>query len=1046
MNADDEEELLRSVALQNASAILFARKRAEQDLVEAKERAERLAAELRAAVRIAQLGADVAKALTGIEPMADLLRTCVEAIVRHVDAALARIWTVTSDGDVLELRASAGLYTHLNGPHARVPVGAFKIGRIAEERAPHLTNDVQHDPRVSDKAWAVREGLTGFAGYPLLVQDRLVGVVAMFSRAALTPESLDALASVADIVALGIERRRADALRADTELRKSSILEAAMDCIIAIDSDGCITEFNPAAEQQLQYKREDVLGKEMAALIIPPAHRERHREGMKRYIATGQGVVLGRRIEISALRADGSEFPVELSIMPMTVGGSLAFTGYLRDITDRRTAEAERAELLAREQMAQASLATTLKSIGDAVISTDQNAVVTFMNPVAEALTGWSLQDALGRPLREVFRIVDDRTRKEVESPADQVLRDGAVVGLASHTVLLSRDGRTIPIDDSGAPIRDEQGTPTGVVLVFRDVTQQKAAADRKEFLTEATPALASVLDVRWTLSRLAQLAVPKLADWCAVDMLADDGVRIEQVAVAHVDPTKIAWAESVRQKYPVAPDAKWGTPNVIRTGQSEIHPDVPDELLAASAVDAEHLRILRELHVSSAMTVPLLVRGRVLGAITLIFTDSGRHHTNDDREFAEEFARRAAIAVDNARLYESEQSARRNADVANRAKDDFLATVSHELRTPLNAMLGWTRMLRTGVLAPEKHNRALETIERNAVTQAQLIEDLLDVSRIISGKLLLDVQSVDLARIVEHAIDALRLASEAKKIALVTRVSDDATPIMGDPHRLQQVVWNLLSNAIKFTPESGHIELTVERVGATLKVAVTDSGRGIAADFLPHVFERFRQADGATTRSYGGLGLGLAISRHIVELHGGSIAVHSEGEGRGATFTVLLPISPSQRADGTASRAMTDGSAHLFDPRPELQGLRVLVVDDDVDARELIVAVLQRCGSIVNSAGSVPEALEKISLLRPDVLVSDIGMPGEDGYSLIRKVRALGPDAASIPAAALTAYARAEDRRKALDAGFMMHIPKPVEPAELVAVVANLTRFAVRR
>jgi PAS domain S-box-containing protein len=925
-SADEEEARLRSVALQNSSAILLARQRAEQELVQAKERAEKLAAELRAAMRTAQLGADVGRILTGNDPMPDQLRACTASMVRHLDAAFARIWTVSADGTVLELQASAGLYTHTDGPHGRVPIGAYKIGLIAKERLPHLTNDVQHDPRVSDPGWAAREGLVGFAGYPLLAQGRLVGVIALFSRQPLAGETLEALASVADTIALSIQRNGAETLRAE--------------------------------------------------------------------------------------------------------------------------AERERAKLLAREQLARASLATTLKSIGDAVIATDTSARVTFMNPVAEALTGWSAQDAMGKPLRSVFPIVNERTRKEVESPAERVLRDGVVVGLGNHTVLLARDGTQRSIDDSGAPIRDDQGTLTGVVLVFRDVTIQKLETDRREFLTEATPALATVLDVRATLSNLARLAVPKLADWCAVDMVGDDGRTTEPIVVAHVDPAKVAMAEDLRKRFPVSPDAPTGMPKVVRTGVSELYAEVSDEALAANAQSPEHLRILRELHVHSAMTVPLTARGRILGAMTFVFSESGRRYTPDDLRFAEEFARRAAISVDNALLYESEQSARRNADRANRAKDDFLATVSHELRTPLNAMLGWTRLLRSGDLTDEQRDRALATIERNAVTQAQLIEDLLDVSRIISGKLRLDVQSVELVHIVELAIDSLRLASEARSIKIVTTLDDKAGPIMGDPHRLQQVVWNLLSNAIKFTPKGGRIHLAVERVDSSLKLSVADTGRGIAAEFLPQVFERFTQGDGATTRAFGGLGLGLAISRHIVELHGGTIHVASKGEGLGSTFSVLLPVSPLRgETRGTASRLASVVGGDVFDRRPELRGLKVLIVDDEEDARDLLAAVLEKCEAVVASAGSAAEALEKIRSEKPDILVSDIGMPGEDGYALIRKVRALGEEGgANIPAAALTAYARAEDRRKALDAGYMMHIPKPVEPAEFVAVIANLARFAVRR
>ena len=466
---------------------------------------------------------------------------------------------------------------------------------------------------------------------------------------------------------------------------------------------------------------------------------------------------------------------------------------------------------------------------------------------------------------------------------------------------------------------------------------------------------------------------------------------------------------------------------------------------LLASATDERHLEVLRGLSLKSAMTVPLTARGRILGAITFVFAESNRRYTPEDLDFAEEFARRSAIAIDNAALYQSEQNARRNAELANRAKDDFLATVSHELRTPLNAMLGWTRLLRGGELSAEKQARALETIERNAVTQAQLIEDLLDVSRIISGNLRLEVEPVEMSLVVEHALDTLRLAGEAKNVALVTTI-EDTGPILGDAHRLQQVVWNLLSNAIKFTPKGGRVQLALERVDSSLRIAVTDTGPGIAPDFLPHLFERFKQADGATTRAHGGLGLGLAICRHIVELHGGTIEAESKGPGTGATFVVLLPFSPSS-VERRASPVPHAVDASRFELRQELVGLRVLIVDDEADARDLLVAVLGQCGSIVETAGNAAEALSKVASHRPAVIVSDIGMPGEDGYALIRAIRALAPEhGGNTPAAALTAYARAEDRRRALDAGFMMHLAKPIEPAELVAVVASLARFGAER
>jgi signal transduction histidine kinase/PAS domain-containing protein/ActR/RegA family two-component response regulator len=571
--------------------------------------------------RLAELSAEVGRALTQSDGLREMLHRCAEVMVERLDAAFARIWTLDHAGTMLELQASAGMYTHLDGPHGRVPMGQFKIGLIAQERRPHLTNQVLGDPRVSDQEWAAREGMVAFAGYPLVVEDRLLGVAALFARRPLTDATLHSLAAVADAIALGIERKRGEEERA---------------------------------------------------------------------------------------------------------------------------------------------------------------------------------------------------------------------------------------------------------------------------------------------------------------------------------------------------------------------------------------------------------------------------------------------------RLLESEQRARQEAEATNRIKDEFLATLSHELRTPLNAILGWTHMLRSGRLGESDAERALETIERNTRSQVQLIEDLLDVSRIISGKLRLEVRPIELAEVIHAAVDAVRPGAQAKEIRLQVLVDPHAGLVSGDGDRLQQVVWNLLSNAVKFTPKGGRIQLRLERVNSHVEIAVSDSGRGIEADFLPHIFDRFRQADGSSTRSHGGLGLGLSIVNQLVELHGGTVYAHSEGKDQGATFVVQLPClaarpsplldseSESRRhptADGSDGPARPDGGAD--DCPPALDGLRVLVVDDEDDNRSLLGALLERCGSQVMTARSASEGFEAFVSWHPEVLVSDIGMPGEDGYSLIRKVRVWearhGSNRSRVPAVALTAYARTEDRVQALRAGFQVHVPKPIEPVELVAFVASL-------
>ena len=408
------------------------------------------------------------------------------------------------------------------------------------------------------------------------------------------------------------------------------------------------------------------------------------------------------------------------------------------------------------------------------------------------------------------------------------------------------------------------------------------------------------------------------------------------------------------------------------------------------------------------------------------------------------DFTERKRAEDERAQLLAREQEARAQAEAANRMKDEFLATLSHELRSPLNAMLGWTRLLNTRKFDEATTARAMETIERSARSQAQLVEDLLDVSRIIQGKLRLNVCPVELASVIQSASDTVRPAAEAKEIQLQTILDPAAGPIAGDSDRLQQVVWNLLSNSIKFTPKGGCVYVRLERVNSHVEITITDTGQGINPDFVPYVFDRFRQADSSITRTYSGLGLGLAIVRHLVELHGGTVRADSEGEGKGATFTVKLPLMPIRIEVNNPKRVHpTVGDGVPFESAPSLAGIRVIVVDDEADSREFIVALLEQCGAQVTAVASAREAIEAVSQVKADVLVSDIGMPEEDGYSLIRKVRTLSAEqGGKIPAVALTAYARAEDRTRAIAEGFQMHIPKPVEPAELATVVASLAKI----
>lgn len=414
-------------------------------------------------------------------------------------------------------------------------------------------------------------------------------------------------------------------------------------------------------------------------------------------------------------------------------------------------------------------------------------------------------------------------------------------------------------------------------------------------------------------------------------------------------------------------------------------------------------------------------------------------------REQRAEMERRQRVEAELEALLAREKAARQEAEEANRLKDEFVATVSHELRTPLNMILGWARMLRTGGLDQERTAKAVETIERSAENQAHLVEDLLDMSRLLSGKLRLDIHTLDPATIINTAIETIRPAAVARNIALHVKLDPAVSQISGDPNRLQQIIWNLLSNAIRFTSVGGTVNLQLSQDETQIIISVSDTGQGISSEFLPHVFEHFRQADSSIIRHHGGLGLGLAIVRHLVELHGGSVSADSAGANAGATFTVRLPLAPMP-VDSTplADSVKAVGWPPLDAVHPILQGLSILVVDDEEDARQLIQHVLTSYGANVITAGSASEALDTISQQLPelpDLIVSDIGMPGEDGYSLIRKIRHLQLGTAeNLPAVALTAYARSQDRMRAIAAGFQHHVPKPVEPAELATVIASLT------
>ncbi|HYP87068.1 MAG TPA: ATP-binding protein [Polyangiaceae bacterium] len=596
-------------------------------------------------------------------------------------------------------------------------------------------------------------------------------------------------------------------------------------------------------------------------------------------------------------------------------------------------------------------------------------------------------------------------------------------------------------------PLRNEDGKIVRWFGTNTDIDSRRREAAARAFMQQAGAVLASSLNFEETLRKLTALPVPEFADLCSVYLRRADG-SVAQVAVTHNAPEQMDLLRRLHDAREATPGASFAYRRVLESGSTELVEHAAGQEVLQND---EQRELLQQLAPKSWIGVPLRVRQSTVGALFFAYLAEGRSYSRADVPLVEELGKRAAAALENARLYEdaqaaaeAEREARNKADEATRLKDEFLTTLSHELRTPLNAILGWSRMLQSKAATEEQRTRGVDTIVRNAIAQNQLIEDLLDVSRIVSGKMRLSVDVVDFADVITAAIDVVQPAADAKGVRLQAVLDPDAGLISGDAARLQQIVWNLLTNAVKFTPRGGHVQVSLRRDDSAVDLSVTDTGAGIAPEFLPYVFDRFRQQDAGITRMSGGLGLGLAIVKNLTELHGGRVEVSSAGPGQGARFVIRIPVTPV-RSTIVSLLPQKDGPPTVREPAAlscpsEIASLKILVVDDEPDARELLKVVFERCGGEVTKVGSVAEALDVVGRLRPDVIVSDIGMPEEDGYSFIRKLRARAAhEGGSTPAIALTAYARSEDRHRALGEGFNSHATKPVDPQELLTVVANL-------
>jgi PAS domain S-box-containing protein len=684
--------------------------------------------------------------------------------------------------------------------------------------------------------------------------------------------------------------------------------------------------------------------------------------------------------------------PVIWGRVTMTLRGEYAIA-VVEDITAKRDIEQAADEA----RRAHERYALVARATNDVIWDWDAEHGTIIWNDALQTMFGYA-PDQIDNRLQWWDSHLHPDDRERVVSGINGIIETGGSSWTDEYRFERA-DGSFTEVLDRGYVARSEDGTPIRMIGAMLDVTERKRAERIATFMAEASAVLASSLDYHATLARVAELTVPVVADWCIVD-LRTGNETYERLAIVHEDGAKAA------------------------LGRDAFANDVREVIVSGTPKLIE--RITDTIDIRSALIVPLIVvpGDRTLGALTLAMSQSRRVLSERDRAIVEDVARRAAMAIEHARLYDDAQK-------ANLAKDEFLAILSHELSTPLTIILGWSGILSRGDVSPEELMQGVESIRAGALAQAQLIDDVLDLSRVTTGKLRLDVEPVSIGQLVADSLTAVRVAAAAKRIDLIAPDTTAAGTVLGDGNRLRQVIWNLLTNAIKFTPAGGKVTVELENTPATVRLMVTDTGKGIARDFLAHVFEPFRQGDASTTRAHGGLGLGLAIVRHLVEGHGGTVAAFSDGLDRGARFVVELPSVP----ESTAASARD-----LRSSRSELAGVRVLFVDDQADARELARVIFSNAGAESTITSCASEALEALNRLPIDIVVADIAMPDVDGYALIAEIRRRDALAQRhTPAIAATAYRSEDDRARALAAGFDAYVKKPMDAATLTSTVAGV-------
>ncbi|BAZ09397.1 multi-sensor hybrid histidine kinase [Calothrix sp. NIES-4071] len=953
--------------------------------------------------------ANVSQDLVRATTVEEIVQTIGERLNRYLNISICVFTEINEEAQV----AVNNYDWHQNdtpslvGVHSIPEFVSDEFLQAAKAGQPIVVRDVNNDPRVVDASRFAALKIGAELNIPIVKDGEWKFSLSVFHQTAYNwrPSEIELMQELANRIWFKLERARAEEALRESEEQSRHILESINDGFLALDENWLFTYVNKAGEMILERASEELIGKNFWEEY--PGIDGSEFGNLHRRVATER--VAGSLIEYYPHHKRW----YEVRSYPAAKG----ITIYFRNVTDQIQAENALRESSQALRQSESRFRLMVESAKDyAIFTLSLDNIITSWNSGAQRLLGYQETEIIGCNGRIIFT-PEDNEQQQAEREMQLALTQGRAENERWH---VRKDGSRFWASGLIMPLLSEAGNTEGFVKILQDKTAQRQADRRLQLLYETTRDLLATPQPMQLMSNLFnKLSTQLQLDFYYHYMVEKKDNQLmlhlkNYEGISEQAAQSIEWIEF--GEYLCGMVAQERRQIVFEQAKIVTHPNAQS---------------VYSLGITAYAGQPLIVHGRLLG--TLSFASRTRSNfTPEEIDLLQSTCEQIAIAIERANLITSIQQQAEQLQQANRIKDEFLAVLSHELRSPLNPILGWSKLLQTGKLDAAKTAQGLSVIERNAKLQSELIEDLLDVSRILQGKLALNVMNVDLAPTIQAAMETVQLAAQVKSIQINTNLDLNVGQVSGDANRLQQIIWNLLSNAVKFTNVGGQVDIELKQNNNTAQILVKDNGIGIKPDFLPSVFDYFRQEDGATTRKFGGLGLGLAIVRHLVELHGGTVYAESLGEGHGATFTVTLPLiqNPNQ----------TNLDSNSSDRSLNLDGIKVLVVDDDTDTREFIAFMLDMYGASVTAAGSGAEALTIFSQDIPNILVSDIGMPDMDGYMLMQQIRALPKEQGGLlPAIALTAFAGEINQQQALQAGFQKHISKPIEPETLITAITQL-------